>query len=152
MRIATLLATLVMAISIVGVASGQQKPDSTAGVPLAGYDVRREITLVGTVQSFTLSAQKPPLGPHVLLQTASGIIDVHLGNAQLLAANHFSLQEGDTLRIIGENLAYATGTQFVARIVQKGTQALEVRSIRGIPLSYMPPRGAAQSKPPGGVL
>jgi ABC-type uncharacterized transport system YnjBCD ATPase subunit len=80
------------------------------------------------------------------------VVDVHLGDARLLAANHFTIQNGDSLRIIGENVAYGKGTIFVARIVQKGAQALAVRSVRGIPLSYMAPRNGAAQKPQGGVL
>lgn len=133
-------------------ALAQNKPSAGANDNLAAYDVNREVTLVGTVQTYTVSSQTPPLGPHVTLQTPSGVVDVHLGNASLLAANHFTLQSGDTLRIIGEYVAYGKGTQFVARIVQKGTQALAVRSVRGIPLSYMAPRGPVTSRTQGGVL
>ena len=126
--------------------------DTSAKSQLASYDVSREATLLGTVQAYTPAAQTAPLGAHVSLLTASGVVDVHLGDARLLAANHFSIQTGDTLRIIGEYVAYAKGTQFVARIVQNGTHAITVRSVRGIPLSYMAPRNGAQSKSQGGVL
>jgi hypothetical protein len=119
---------------------------------LASYDVSREVTLVGTVQVYMPVAQTPPLGAHVTLLTSSGVVDVHLGDARLLAANHFSIQSGDTLRVIGEYVAYGKGTQFDARIVQNGTHALAVRSVRGIPLSYMAPRNSAQAKSQGGVL
>lgn len=133
-------------------ALAQNKPGASANDTLAAYDVSREVTLIGMVQTYTAASQTPPLGPHVTLQTPSGLCDVHLGDARLLAANHFSIQPGDTLRIIGEYLAYGKGTQFVARIVQKGTQALVVRSVRGIPLSYMAPRGGVPSKTQGGIL
>ena len=88
----------------------------------------------------------------LVVHTSNGIVDVHLGDARLLAANHFTIQSGDSLRIIGETVAYGNGTQFVARIVQKGTQVLAVRSVRGIPLTYMAPRNGAQAKSQGGAL
>jgi hypothetical protein len=69
-----------------------------------------------------------------VIQTASGQVDVHLGNARLLTANHFSLSAGDSVRVVGENVAYGTGTQFFARIIQKGSQTLALRSTRGFPL------------------
>ena len=116
----------------------------------AVYDVSRETTLVGTVTAYSPSGQTAPRGAHVTLQTSAGSVDVHLGDDRLLAANHFTIQPGDTLRIIGENVAFGPGVQFVARIVQNGTNALQVRSVRGIPLSYAPPRGSV--KPHGGVL
>jgi hypothetical protein len=116
------------------------------------YDARRETSLVGTVQAYTNAPQAPPFGARVTLQTSTGVVDVHLGDPKFLAANHFAIQAGDMLRIVGEAVSYGSGTQFVARIVQKGTQALMVRSVRGIPLSYAAPRNDPNPKRQGGVL
>ncbi len=147
------LITIAMAAGIFcDAAIAQEKTGANAIAGLAAYDVKRETTLIGTVQAYTPAAQAPPLGPHVALRTSSGVVDVHLGEARLLAANHFTITSGDTLRIIGESVAYGNGTQFVARIVQKGAQTLAVRSVRGIPLSYMAPRDGTQVKAQGGVL
>src|SRR5271154_2387330 len=104
------------------------------------YDSAREVTLVGTVASYQSSVDKPPFGAHLTLNTSAGPIDVHLGDARFLNANHFQIQTGDSVRIIGENVAYVGGTQFLARVIQKGTQALVLRSVRGTPLSYAAPR------------
>jgi hypothetical protein len=65
---------------------------------------------------------------------------VHLGDPRLLAASHFSIETGDTLRIVGETLNTENNTLFVARILQKGTQTLAVRTARGLPVPYVPPR------------
>lgn len=133
-------------------AVGQEPPPANPKDDMAAYDLRREATLTGTVQSYATAAQVAPLGAHVTLQTSGGLVDVHLGDARLLAANKFAIQSGDSLRIIGENVLYGKGRQFVARIVQKGTQVLAVRSVRGIPLSYMAPPAEARGKGQGGVL
>lgn len=132
-------------------AMGQEKASQTP-VRSSGYDLKREDTLVGTVITYTESSTTPPLGAHVTLQTAGGVVDVHLGNARLLTANHFNIQAGDTLRIIGENVASGTASTFLARIVQRGTQALAVRSERGIPARYVAPKNSAENKSQGGVL
>jgi hypothetical protein len=71
------------------------------------------------------------MGAHLLLQTSSGQVDVHLGNAKVLQAHHLELNPGDNVRIIGEELAFGDGTIFAARIVQKGAQALAVRNTKG---------------------
>jgi hypothetical protein len=147
------LITIVIATGVFsGVALGQGKTPGNPKAGLAAYDTTLETTLVGTVLTYTPFAQQTPHGAHLTLQTGGGVVDVHLGDARLLAANHFVIQSGDSLRIIGESVAYGEGSQFVARIVQKGAQALAVRSVRGIPLSYMAPRDGAQSKPQGSVL
>jgi hypothetical protein len=119
----------------------------------AGYDSAREVTLIGTVASYQSSVDKPPLGAHLTLNTTAGPVDVHLGDARFLNANHFQIQAGDSVRIIGENVAYAGGTQFLARVIQKGTQALALRSVRGVPLSYAAPHknAASTGAPQGGA-
>jgi hypothetical protein len=114
--------------------SAQQKIQ-TVSLNNRSYDVSRETVLEGTVVRYTPSASTKPLGAHVTVQTSSGLVDVHLGNAKLLSANHFSLAAGESLRITGENVGYGTTMQFVARVVQKGNQTLAVRSTRGFPLS-----------------
>lgn len=133
-------------------ALAQDQPNSSSKQIFAAYDVKRETTLVGTVEAYHPASETPPLGARGTLQTSSGSADVHLGDARLLAANHFNIQTGDTLRIIGETVAFGKSSQYVARIIEKGTQALAVRTIRGLPLSYRAPRDGTQPKAPGGVL
>ena len=95
------------------------------------YDLSREVSLIGTVFKYDTASSVPPIGAHLTLQTASGQVEVHLGNAKVLQVNHLELNPGDSVRIIGEDLAFGSGTIFAARIVQKGTQAVAVRNTKG---------------------
>ncbi len=109
---------------------------------LRSYNVSRESFLLGTVVKFATASDIPPMGAHVILQTSSGQIDVHLGNAKVLQAGHLELNPGDSVRIIGEPLALGGSTYFAARIVQKGAQAVAVRNTKGFlttPASVMSP-------------
>lgn len=115
-------------------ANAQQAMPSDAQL-LRTYNVSREISLVGTVVRFETASAVPPIGAHVTLQTASGQVDVHLGNAKVLEANHLTLNAGDNVRVVGEPMALGEGTYFAARIVQKGTQAAAVRNSKGFPLT-----------------
>jgi hypothetical protein len=136
---------LLLLFGVVASANGQQTVNSLT----SGYDPAREVNLVGTVISYMESSSTPPLGAHLTIQTASGVVDVHLGNARLLKANQFSLASGDRVRIVGENAPYGNGTQFLARVVQKGNQTLAVRSTRGFPLR---PSGTLGPRTQGGAL
>jgi hypothetical protein len=100
----------------------------------AGYNLAREVNVVGTVSEVVKDSSTGPLGTHLLIHTASGIVDVHVGSAQFLELNHLSLASGDSVRVIGEGFANGTETVFLARIVQKGTTAVAVRSPKGMPL------------------
>jgi|SRR5690348_5225618 hypothetical protein len=115
-------------------ASAQQAMPSDAQL-LRTYNASREISLIGTVVKYETASTVPPMGAHVTLQTASGQVDVHLGNAKVLEASHLTLNAGDNVRIVGEPMALGEGTYFAARIVQKGTQAVAVRNSKGFPLS-----------------
>ena len=138
----------------VGALSAQEKPAmaSRSANSLSVYDINREVTLVGTVTAYSASTTTAPSGPRVSLQTLSGPVDIHLGDARLLAANQFNIQPGDTLRIVGVNITYSGGTQFVARIVQNGARALLLRSTRGIPIVFSTPRNAGNSAKQGSAL
>jgi hypothetical protein len=133
-RIASLMLLLVCALAICLSALAQQSTQSVVRLP-ATYDVSREGSLVGTVVKFDAASATPPIGAHLLLQTSSGQVDVHLGNAKLLQASHLELNAGDNVRIVGENLSLGDTTFFAARIMQKGTQAVAVRNSKGFALT-----------------
>jgi len=129
-----------------------QEKSPLASARFGAYDVKQEGTLVGTVIDYKPSSTTPPLGARLTLQTPAGVVDVHLGDARLLTANHFNIQSGDTLRIIGAYTPVGSSSLFLARIVQKGTQALTLRTQRGFPVRYIAPKNSAETKSQGGVL
>jgi hypothetical protein len=132
-------------------ALAQEKPPQ-ASARFGAYDMNHEGTLVGTVIDFKPSPATSPLGARLSLQTSAGVVDVHLGDPRLLTANHFNIQPGDTLRIIGAYTSNGSTSLFLARIVQKGTQAVTLRTQRGIPVRYAAPKNSSNAKSQGGVL
>lgn len=123
-------------ILLFSVAAGAQQ--RVASVPSHGsvpiYDLARESALQGTVIEYTAVSSAAPFGAHVLLQTSAGTLDAHLGNSKLLEASHISLSAGDSVQVVGENLAFKGSTIFVVRTLQKGSQTVTLRSKTGIPL------------------
>ena len=124
---ATALATALAAAGVVGAQTAPQAESSL-------YQVGRETDLVGTVSSIVENSATGPLGTHVMVQSASGLVDVHVGSSKYLALNKLNLKTGDSVRIVGENFTVGTDTVFYARIVQDGTAAVAVRSPKGMPL------------------
>ena len=121
---------LVAALAVAGSVSAQTAPQVQSSL----YQVGREVSLVGTVSSVVENSKTGPLGTHVMVQSSSGLVDVHIGSAKYLALNKLNLRSGDSVRIIGENFTVGTDTVFFARIVQDGTAAVAVRSAKGMPL------------------
>ena len=76
-----------------------QRPHASEAVKPAGgtYDVANDVSLTGTILSYTENSKTPPIGAHVFLQTASGNLDVHIGDCIGVPA-----AETDGARLISE--------------------------------------------------
>jgi hypothetical protein len=146
-RIATLFAAAALCCSTAALAQEQLK---TATARDSDYSVARESNLHGTVVKYTAMSATAPAGAHVELQTSSGVVDVHLGNAHLLSANHLSLDPGDSVTIVGENLPFGGGTFYAARVIHKGALSVTLRSKNGIPL-LLTPRNTNGQQPAAGA-
>jgi len=128
------------------------RPRQAATRTLA-YDAAQEAVVEGTVLSYTAESATPPIGAHLVLQTAAGAIDVHLGAASYLQANHFSVAKGDSVRVEGVSSATRQGTVFLVRVIQKAGQSLVLRTAKGAPLSLAGARalGARKAQPQEGA-
>jgi DNA/RNA endonuclease YhcR with UshA esterase domain len=113
---------------------GQQIPQVAAHRTGAAYDLARETVISGKIVQYSSASTTPPLGAHISLQTSSGTIDVHAGNAKVIQASNIALQTGDSVSITGETAQFGNSSVFVARVIQKGSQSVVVRSKNGVPL------------------
>lgn len=116
------------------------------------YDAARETTIQGTVLSFAETSATPPIGAQLTLQTANGALRVHVGTARFLRENHFTLAAGDIVTVSGVTVPLRAGSVFAARVIQKGSQSLALRSPTGAPLWFagVRPQGGVKSLQQGG--
>jgi hypothetical protein len=121
------------ALVAVSFAAAQQKTTQITQGSFS-YDASHETQIQGTVVSFTASSQAAPIGPHATIQTSSGNIDVHLGNADTMKINDVFLASGDSVKIVGASQKFGNGDVFLARVLQKGNQIVTLRNLKGIPL------------------
>jgi hypothetical protein len=117
-------------------AAKAQRGNSGPVLKSAAYDLSKEQSVQGTVLKFVEKSGIAPFGAHVIVQTASGQVDVHLGDARLLKQNNFTLAEGNNVRVVGISYAIGDSNVFLARLVQVGNSLIAVRSTTGIP--YVP--------------
>jgi len=149
-----LAGALLLAV-VAGAQQVRQKAQQTAKPRASAYDPNRDMVLEGTVLKYTENSFIPPIGAHVTVQTSSGPVEVHLGDARFLKFNQFTLAEGGSVKITGQNVSYGQGTMFFARIIQQGRQALAVRSVNGAPLwlaGARAQRGGVQKSQQAGAL
>jgi len=114
-----------------------QRPTANAasGKTAAGtYDIAKDVSLQGTVLSFTENSQTPPIGAHVMLQTTAGNVDVHLGDARFLHLAKLNIAQGASVRFVGQMSTAGKNQVFLARLVQVGARVVAVRSVHGLPL------------------
>ncbi|MGB8458678.1 MAG: hypothetical protein WCE50_13220 [Candidatus Acidiferrum sp.] len=126
--------------------SGAQQNQTPVAQANTSYDVRRETVVRGTVISFTASSVVPPFGAHVTIQTSGGPLEVHLGNISTLKQGNIFLTAGDSVSIVGENLPFGSGSIFAARVLQKGSQSVTLRNLKGVPLSPVRPAAASGAR------
>jgi hypothetical protein len=134
-------------------AQNQEQADTQA-VPRV-YDASREVVLRGTISEVN---SKPvtglPQGFHVLLSTAQGSVDAHLGPNFGRSPAAKSLVSGAVIQVTGVTSHYVTGDIFLARIVLVGNQTITVRNENGLPVPMRPaPQGARANRtaqPTGG--
>ena len=132
--VAALMSGAAVGLALGVVAEGQQIQQIAQHRAGAAYDAARESVISGKIVQYSSASTTPPLGAHISLQTGSGTIEVHAGNAKLIEASNISLQAGDTVSITGETVTFGNTSVFVARIIQKGSQSVTVRSKNGVPL------------------
>jgi hypothetical protein len=131
------IVTLVCAGVCAGSAFAQRPGVNAASAKSAPgtYDIAKDVSLQGTVLTFTENSQTPPMGAHVMLQTTAGNVDVHLGDARFLHLAKLNISQGANMRIVGQMSAVGKNQVFLARLVQVGAQVVAVRSDHGLPLS-----------------
>jgi hypothetical protein len=119
--------------------SAQEKRPEVTSRTIA-YNASCETVLQGTVLAYAENPPRTPIGAHVTVQTGSGTVEVHLGPASYLRANHFSLAPGDSVRFVGMISREGAQVVFLARIAQKGSQVIAIRSTQGFLLARGAPR------------
>ena len=139
-----IFAALVSVIPAGSVFAQRPGANTTAAKPSPNtYNIANDLSLQGTVLQYTENSQTPPIGAHVLLQTSTGNIDVHLGDARLLHLANINLTQGASIRFVGQMRTAGQNSVFLARLVQVGAQLVAVRSDHGLPLA---PAGARSDK------
>ena len=133
-------APLAVAVTLSGTASAQhaqpaQQTDTRVSARAAAHDATLEVVVQGTVLNYSENSISRPNGAHVTVQTPAGPVDVHLGPSSYLRSHHFSLAAGDSVRFVGAMSSADTGSVLLARIAQKGSESIALRSTRGFLLA-----------------
>lgn len=130
----------------IAITAGAQERASQAPPRAFAYDANREVVVQGTVLEYSENSTLSPIGTHVTVQTSTRTVDVHLGPSSYLRDNRFSLSSGDSVRFVGAMSSIDKSNVLLARIAQKGSQAIAIRSTQGFLLAPAATRSLSEKQ------
>ncbi len=96
------------------------------------YDVSKEITVQGSVQSLV---KNPPAGTirgaHLKVSTANGMVDAHIGNFVLAGRSPESFAAGQSVKLVGLMTTISHQNVLLVRTIQTENRTITVRSDQG---------------------
>ena len=97
------------------------------------YDVTAERAISGVIKSVgSFPAADGSVGVHIDLKTADGLLDIRVGPAAYVGQNNFWFFADDPIVVIGAKEPQSDGA-ILAKVIQKGSQVLVLRSDSGVP-------------------
>ncbi|HYL67751.1 MAG TPA: hypothetical protein VEX69_01165, partial [Candidatus Limnocylindria bacterium] len=109
------------------------------------YELAKEINLQGTIQKIETVSGPGVLGTHLQLQTAQGIVDVHLGTGAVASSKTLGLVTGQLVSITGMMADVDSAPILLARVLTTSNHIFILRNERGLPARAIMPRGNASS-------
>jgi len=116
--------------------SAQTSGDTTIAAGPFRYDSANEVTICGTV-SAALSKAGPGMvvGPHLLIATASGLVDASLGRFGLLGTGSPPIGAGQQVEATGVMRTIKDRPVLLVRAVKVGSAVYVIRNIHGVLLA-----------------
>lgn len=146
-----LIIALVLAVVAAAPAKAQEADSSTAPSARANtmvptYDVTKEVKIEGTIQKIDASGTAGPIGTHILIQTAQGVVDAHLGFGSAAKPARLGISQGQSVTVTGMMQNFGGANVLMARILTTPNHIFVLRNEHGIPVRGVP-RGSMTSRP-----
>jgi hypothetical protein len=126
-----LLATL--AISLLAIPLHANESVAPKRTVLASrYDLTKEITLTGTVQSVVMKPAPGTItGAHLMVSTSQGMVDAHIGNHLFAGKHPASFVSGESVKLVGLMTTVGHQNVLLVRTIQIGNSTITVRNEHG---------------------
>ncbi len=101
-------------------------------VTASRYDVTKEVTLEGAIQSLV---RKPApgtiLGAHLIVSTGQGTVDAHIGNYLVVGKYATPLTSGQSVKLTGMMVTINQKSVLLVRTMQTGDRTITIRNEHG---------------------
>lgn len=116
------------------------RPATNTMVP--AYDLSKEIRVQGVIEKINGFGNSGPIGTHILIQTASGVVDAHLGFGSAVSSRNLGISVGQNVTIVGMMEKVDSSSVLMARILTTPSRVVVLRNEHGIPIRGTTHRGA----------
>jgi hypothetical protein len=138
------LPAVLTASTLVALAKAQTS-DAKTNAMMPVYDVTKEVKVQGTIQKIDGFGTNGPIGTHVLIQTATGVVDAHLGFGAASQPKYLGIAPGQSVTVTGMMETMGTTNVLMARILATTNHIFVLRNEHGIPVRAVP-RGSMPSR------
>jgi hypothetical protein len=122
-------------------ASSTGTSESTSNSP--SYDSTREIKVEGAIVKIDTTSANAPLGTHILVQTAQGLVDAHLGFGPAAKPDYLGIAEGQSVTIVGMMEDVGGNSILLTRILTTPSRIFLLRNERGVAVRAIPRRSSS---------
>ncbi len=131
-----LFASLLILSGVVAVSLYAQTAPSraTRNTMVSAYDISKEVKVSGTIEKIDGFGPNGPIGTHILIQTASGVVDAHLGFGSAASAKNLGISVGQQVTVVGMMETVGNSNVLMARILTTPSRVIVLRNEHGIPV------------------
>ena len=119
--------------------------DARTNTMVPVYDVTKEVKVQGTIQKIDNFGTSGPVGTHITVQTAQGVVDAHLGFGAASKPEYLGIAEGQSVTLTGMMQSFGGTNVLMARILTTSNHIFVLRNEHGIPVRAIP-RGSTHTK------
>lgn len=98
------------------------------------YDIAKEVKVQGTIAKMDGFGASGPIGTHILIQTAAGLVDAHLGFGPASSPKHLGLFVGQSVTVIGMMETAGNSSVLMVRILTTPSHIFVLRNEHGLPI------------------
>jgi hypothetical protein len=141
-----IIALMVLAVSgwLAAPASAQTAATTDAARSAPAYDASNEITLTGRVSNVLKQPASGMIaGGHLIVATAQGAVDAHVGGKALQGHYAIAVKAGDSVKLVGVMTTMNHSQVFLVRTVEDSGHTYTIRNKNGFLVTQMPEHGAS---------
>lgn len=138
MKLSSLLLGAVSAVAVIAillVVLGVRFHSTTTSLQGAAlYNSANEVTVKGTVtavEEFDCPVSEGELSDHLMLRTADGVLQIHLGPSRILQGQKLNFVPGDQLQVVGARVELYGKDGLIAQEITRGNESYIFRDHDG---------------------